>query len=92
MFVLFTRLMIRDQNFKYQHQTLKAEIFGVYFMRSKLFFFFSPLHSSFLLSLGSCVEEMRVAVLTSFHCLSVILLFTIQKTNGGTRNFVQGVS
>ena len=32
MFVLFTRLMIWDRNFKYQHQTLKTEIFCLHFL------------------------------------------------------------
>ena len=43
MFVLFTRLMLWDRNFKYQHQTLKTEIFWLHFLglfyEFKAFFF-----------------------------------------------------
>ena len=44
MFELFTRLMIWDRNFNYQHQTLKTEIFRLHFLglfyEIKAFFFF----------------------------------------------------
>ena len=67
MFVLFTGFMIWDQNFIYQHQTFKTEIFWLYFLG--LFyqikaFIFSRLCSSSIFRLGLCVEETWLAVLT----------------------------
>ena len=45
MFVLFTGFMIRDQNFIYQQQTFKTEIFWLYFLglfyQIKAFIFFT---------------------------------------------------
>ena len=55
-FMLLTGFMTWDQSFKYQHQTLKTEIFwlhflGLFYEIRVFFFFFSTLHSSFIFKL-----------------------------------------